>query len=183
MNELLALTRGKIFRLKSKLFRPNITIGKGLRLYCKLSIRGKGRVAIGNDFTVRGIPGSRTQFVTINVNSPEAEVRIGDAVQFFATKISCKFSIAIGNNAIIEDSSLLDSDFHSLDISRGLPVNESKKNCAISIGDHVCIGVRSVITKGVTIGAGSMIAPCSVIQQSFPPNSVLQGNPATLIAK
>lgn len=183
MNELIALIRGNIFSFQTKLFRKNITIGNGLKLFCKLSIKGKGRVNIGNNCTVRGIPGSRTQFVTINLNSPEAEVHIGDSVQLLATKISCRFSISIGNNVIIEDSSLLDSDFHSLDISRKLPANESKKNCAISIGDKVCIGVRSVITKGVTIGEGSMIAPCSVIQHSFPPNSFLHGNPATLMKK
>ncbi len=181
MNELIALIRGKIFHFYAKLFRKDITIGNGLKLFCKLSIKGKGRVTIGNNCTVRGIPGSRTQFVTIGLNSSEAELQIGDSVQLFATKFSCKFSISIGNNVIIEDSSLLDTDFHSLDISRELPANESKKNCAIKIGDNVCIGVRSVITKGVTIGEGSMIAPCSVIQQSFPANSFLQGNPATLM--
>lgn len=181
MNELIAQIRGKIFIFQAKYFKKNITIGHGLKLFCKLSINGSGKTIIGDNCVICGIPGSRTQFVTLGTYSPDARLQIGDSVQLLAAKVSCNFSISIGNNVIIEDSSIMDTDFHSLDISREKPANESKKNCAISIGDNVCIGVRSVIMKGVTIGEGSMIAPCSVLQQSFPKKSKIQGNPATLI--
>ncbi|MCI5120200.1 MAG: hypothetical protein D3908_03215 [Candidatus Electrothrix sp. AUS4] len=181
MKELIALIRGRIFTLKVKLLNKNITTGKNLKLFCKLWISGPGKITIGDNCTVRGIPGSRTQFVSLGTNSPEAELQIGDSVQLLAAKISCKFSISIGNNVIIEDSSIMDTNFHSLDISRRTPKNESRTNCAIIIADNVCIGVRSVINKGVTLGEGAMIAPCSVIQHSFPAHSTLQGNPATLI--
>jgi len=59
-------------------------------------------------------------------------------------------------------------------------MNESKENCAVTIDNNVYIGARGVVTKGTTIGAGSMVAPCSVVQKSFPAKSHLIGNPAAL---
>ncbi len=172
------MAKAILFTIKTKLFHNNITIGKGLQLHCKLEIKGKGKITIGENCIIRGIPGSRAQYVSLSTHSPKAELQIGNSVQLLAAKFSCKFSIIIGNNVIIEDSSILDTDFHSLDVSRETPPNESMKNCAVTIEDNVCIGARSVITKGVTIGESSTVVPCSVVQQSFPAQSHLAGNPA-----
>lgn len=178
MNESIAKIRGKIFTFKTKLLHKNIIIGKDLQLHCKLEIKGNGKITIGDNCIIRGIPGSRTQYVSLSTHSTEAELQIGNSVQLLAAKFSCKFSISIGNNVIIEEASILDTDFHSLDISRATPPNESKKNCAVRIDNYVCIGARSVVTKGVTIGEDCMVIPCSVVQQSFPAQSRLAGNPA-----
>lgn len=183
MSGLIALIRGKIFCLKLRLFNKNVTIDNGLKLYCRLSIAGKGRVSIGKNCTVKGLPGSRTQYVTLYTTSPEAELRIGDNVQLIAAKTSCNYSLCIGNNVIIEDSSLLDSDFHALDNHSEGPSNESKESCAIVIGNNITIGARSIITKGVQLDEGSRVAPCSVVQRSFPKGSVIFGNPARLLEK
>lgn len=53
----------------------------------------------------------------------------------------------------------------------------------IIIEDDVWIGTNSIVLSGVTIGQGSVVAAGSVVTKSFPPYSVIGGNPAKLIKK
>lgn len=51
----------------------------------------------------------------------------------------------------------------------------------IEIGDHVWVGLRSVILKGVKIGNGAIIAAGSLVNRDVPPNSLAAGVPAKII--
>jgi maltose O-acetyltransferase len=51
----------------------------------------------------------------------------------------------------------------------------------IIIDDDVWIGQRVIILPGVTIGRGSIIGAGAIVTKSFPPYSVIGGNPAKLI--
>jgi len=160
---------------------PNVVVGPGLKLHCWLSVKGPGRVEIGENCVVSPLAGSRVKLVTLYTHSPEAKLTIGDNVQLFAARISSRFAITIGNNVIIEDASILDTDFHTLDISRQTPQDENCEMCRVIIEDDVQVGSRTIITKGVTIGCASNIYPGTVVQKSFPPHSNLIGNPAKLV--
>jgi len=167
------------FFFSLKYFRnEKIRVGPGLRLGCWLSFQGPGRVVIGENCTVASMPGCRVGMVTLCTHSPEAEIRMGDNVTLVSARFGARFLISIGGNVIIEDASILDTDFHTLDASRGTPEYENREKCRVDIGDHVRIGARSIITKGVTIGDGSLIYPGAVVQRSCPHGSVLLGNPA-----
>ncbi len=61
----------------------------------------------------------------------------------------------------------------------GLEREDAKqKRCApVVIEDDVLIGVNSIILKGVTIGARSIIGAGSVVTKSVPSDCVACGNP------
>jgi maltose O-acetyltransferase len=51
---------------------------------------------------------------------------------------------------------------------------------AITVGDGVWIGAKSIILGGVTIGSGSIIAAGSLVRSDVPPNSLVAGVPAVV---
>lgn len=89
-------------------------------------------------------------------------------------KIRCQKEIRIGNGcAISHDFTVMDSDFHRIN---GKDMTES-----VVIRDHVWIGTRVTVLKGVTIGEGSIIAAGSVVTKDIPSNCVAAGVPARVI--
>lgn len=58
---------------------------------------------------------------------------------------------------------------------------QTAKTSSISIEDDVLIGTCSIILKGVTIGARSIIAAGSVVTKSIPADCIAGGNPCKVI--
>ncbi|MGV5001027.1 CatB-related O-acetyltransferase [Shewanella xiamenensis] len=61
------------------------------------------------------------------------------------------------------------------------PELDATSKGGIKIDDDVWIGFNSIILSGVHIGRGSIVAAGSVVTKSFPPYSVIGGNPAKFI--
>ena len=61
------------------------------------------------------------------------------------------------------------------------PDTDARNKGEITIGDDTWIGTNAIIMSGVNIGRGSVIAAGSVVTKSFPPFSIVGGNPAKLI--
>ena len=80
---------------------------------------------------------------------------------------------------------LNDSNHHSTDWRiRGTAEDGLRVVSApIVIGDHVFIGARSIILKGVTIGEKAIVAAGSVVVKDVPPLTIVAGNPAKVIKK
>ena len=51
----------------------------------------------------------------------------------------------------------------------------------IIIGDDVWLGTGVIVTKGVNIGDGAIVAAGSVVTKDIPPNTVFAGSPAKFI--
>lgn len=51
----------------------------------------------------------------------------------------------------------------------------------IRIGNNVWIGANSVVLDGSVIGDNSIVVANSLVNRRFPPNSIIQGNPAKAI--
>lgn len=60
-------------------------------------------------------------------------------------------------------------------------INDSYSKGHIILGDDVWIGFGSIILSGVILGDGCVVAAGSVVTKSFPPFSIIGGNPARLI--
>lgn len=178
MRDFLALLRGSAYTYWCKLFNGHISIGSGLRIYKKLRINARGKVNIGKDCVVDGIIGDDSHHVCIDSYDPTTVIRIGDNARLFAARIGAKYQIIIGDDVLIEESGIMDTNFHSIDKGRGDPSDEDREKCKVFIGDRVSIGARSVITKGVTIGDDAVISPGSVVAAPVMPGTIVCGNPA-----
>ena len=103
--------------------------------------------------------------------------------------------IEIGSHCLISwNVGIADSDFHPLEPAQRLidaqalapffknrPPRPKLKTAPVKIADNVWIGMNAVILKGVTIGENSVVAAGSVVTKSVPPNTVVAGNPATVV--
>lgn len=77
------------------------------------------------------------------------------------SSIICVKSISFGNDCLISwDNLIMDTDFHKIYNSKGERINDDK---SIVIGNHVWIGCRNTILKGVTVGDGNIVAANSTI--------------------
>ena len=86
-------------------------------------------------------------------------------------RLYCYCSLTIGSDTTIADDVIIrDGDWHN--------VNDGVKLAPVTIGNHVWIGAKSIILKGVTIGDGSVIAAGSVVVRDVPPKTLVGGVPA-----
>lgn len=117
--------------------------------------------------------------------SKGATLKMGDYSGVTATAINCTVGITLGNYVKIGAGSLLfDSDFHSSDWRDRINDGKNKeviKQSPIVIDDHVFIGARTIICKGVHIGEHSVIAAGSVVVGDIPANCLAGGNPCIVI--
>ena len=175
-------------RLKFKL--KGISYGQNLIVYNRMYLEmGKGAsITIGNNFTFTS--GSCINPLCRNIKGcivamPNAKIKIGNNVGMSSTCLWAHENISIGDNVKIGgDCILMDSDAHSLNfIDRRNPIKDmkNKRNNPIIIEDDVLIGVRSIILKGVTIGARSVIGSGSVVTKSIPKDCIAAGNPCKII--
>jgi acetyltransferase-like isoleucine patch superfamily enzyme len=90
------------------------------------------------------------------------------------TEVIAWTEVTIGAGCMIGwDVLIMDTDQHPLP-------DRSLDNRPVHIGDHVWIGARATILKGVTIGNGAIIGACAVVTHDVPAAGVVTGPSATL---
>lgn len=111
-----------------------------------------------------------------------ASLTIGNDVGMSSTRMWIHESVTIGDNVKIGACVLItDTDAHPLDYLARRTSNEGTKSAPIEIEDDVWVGAHSIILKGVTIGARSIIGAGSVVTKSIPADCVAAGNPCRVI--
>ncbi|CUX51511.1 acetyltransferase-like isoleucine patch superfamily enzyme [Agrobacterium tumefaciens] len=132
----------------------------------QLVIKKDGELIVNGQFTLHS--GG-----TIGVQSG-ARLTLGSGFANRHSWISCGCEITIGDEVFIADQVIIrDWDGHSI---VGRP-----ENAPIRIGNHVWIGMRAVILKGVTIGDGAVVAAGAIVTRDVPAGAVVAGNPARVI--
>ena len=127
------------------------------------------------------INGSVQMFEAVKIECSEGAVlKVGDKTYInHDSMIRCRSNISIGNHCSIAYGVLIqDSDYHSILTDDG---NTKPQTKPVEIGNHVWIGARAIILKGVVIGDGAIIGAGSVVTKEVPANTLVVGNPAKII--
>ncbi|SDX12117.1 DapH/DapD/GlmU-related protein [Paenibacillus sp. CF384] len=111
------------------------------------------------------------------LDSNEAVIEIGDHTFINRrSEIRCKKQVKIGSHCAISwDVTIMDTDYHCIE--------GSVATKPTIIGDHVWIGNKAVILKGVTIGQGAVVAAGAVVSRDVPAHTLVAGVPAKPIKR
>lgn len=148
---------------------------------CRIKFAGtEGKVYIGKN--------CRLLNLTILLEGKGSEVHIGESVIVNATPTSPTRMNAIeGHKVFVGCQSLFSngvelhtSDYHSiLQSDTNVRINKADD---ITIGDHVWIGLRTLVLKGSQIKTNSVVGAGSIVSRKFDTNNVLiAGVPAKII--
>lgn len=111
--------------------------------------------------------------------SVRGDLRIGEGTYVNAdARFIVRESVAVGREcAIAWDVLVMDTDEHPLLIDGAI----REPTAPVTIGDHVWIGARSAVLKGVTVGDGAVVAAQSVVTADVPARAVVAGSPARVV--
>lgn len=105
-----------------------------------------------------------------------ATFEIGSGYANHGARIHCSNHIKIGYDVCIgNDVDIKDNDGHDV-------IGSSKPaSLPIVIEDHVWIGARVTVLKGVTIGEGAVVAAGAMVTKDVPPHTMVAGVPARVV--
>ena len=150
-------------------------LGSRVRVWGKPAVTVHGTLRVADRVRIFSIP-ARTELAvqaggTLDIGS-QTFINYGCSISA-AELVRIGPRCNIGSHVII-----MDNDFHSLDPEHRLEIPPS---AAIIIEENVWIGVRATVLRGVTIGAGSVVAAGSVVTRDVPPRTLVGGLPAKVI--
>jgi acetyltransferase-like isoleucine patch superfamily enzyme len=135
-------------------WQSNVPVCLGNNIYIGESSIISGGVTIGNN-------------VSINSN-----------VCLVASKPS---QITIGDDCLIAQNVIVRADDHGYDDPSKLIREQGKNSADITIEQDCWLGANVVILKGVHLGAHCVVGAGTIVTKSFPPYSVIVGNPGKLL--
>lgn len=106
-------------------------------------------------------------------------ITIGENCRIF-TDIRAREATLITIGSRVTVSSEVEFCTHDNAIIKAIP-GKTDVVGPITIGDDCFIGMRSILMYGVTLGDHCVVGAGSVVTKSFPPRTVLAGNPAKAI--
>ncbi len=162
--------------------------GENLVTHGQIIRRGKGFLQVGNNCKINSNATKNPVGIAHNTMfyiAPEAEIIIHNNVGISTSLFYSRSKIEIEDNVLVGGGcQFLDNDFHSLDYDERVHNGDKMvKSAPIIVREGAFIGTSSIILKGVTIGARSIVAAGSVVSKDIPPLEIWGGNPAKFIKK
>ena len=170
------LLTGYYIKLKYSIIMQKAHFGKNLKITGKFVIKGPGKVELGDNIYING----HGHPVTLFTHDPQARIIIGSNSFLNGPRFGCQVMISIGEYAILGDTRIMDTDFHSIYPDRWSSNAKILKG-PVTLENNVWVGGGSAILKGVTIGENSVLGFGSVVSEDVPRNCVVAGNPASVV--
>ena len=169
---------GKLRKNKIKISGNNniIYVGKNSILRdCNIFIKGNNNILyIGDDCVVNN--------TSIILDNEGAEIKIGNKTSIAKAQIVSlePYKIEIGEDCMLSyDIEIRNTDSHKIyDKDTNKRINEGN---SVNIGNHVWLGMRALILKGVNIGNNSIVAGGSIVTKDVKANTIVSGSPARQI--
>ena len=115
--------------------------------------------------------------VRVVVDSGTLTIGHGTNVNGLA-KILVGQSVRIGAGCTLSwDCQVLDHDFHTMTVGGRVRAESSP----VVLEDRVWVGTGALVLKGVTVGAGSVVAAGAVVTRDVPAGSIVAGTPARVV--
>jgi acetyltransferase-like isoleucine patch superfamily enzyme len=170
-----AVAKGYLYRFYFGSTGKRFTVGRNFRCFGSIVFRGPGRLTLGNDVVLLGR-------VTPFTHARAAHIHIGDNVRLDGVRFGCAESISIGRDSMLAECHIIDTDFHSTRVDRRTNLDAPVRTAPIVIEENVWISEGVAILAGASIGANSVVGIRAVCVRRYPPNSILFGNPAAVVA-
>jgi acetyltransferase-like isoleucine patch superfamily enzyme len=169
-----AVLRGRLYVLWYRLRGIRFRAGKGFRVYGSLDVRGPGEVIFGANVAVVGD-------ATPHTYTPTARIVIGNNVLVGTSRFGCAQEIVVGDDCILAECSLSDTDHHSARADRRSPLTPVRV-APVRLARNVWVGRYAAVLPGCTVGENSVLGHGAVVMRSFGANLIIVGNPAKVAA-
>jgi len=151
-----------------------------LRVY--ISFSAKIKITDGGTIEIRG--GRDRVFLSKNtsIHCSGGTLTIGNGVFFNENNhLVCHFSMSIGDDCLFgQNVCFFDSDHQFGNLEKKIR-DQGYSIKPVSVADNVWIGAGSIVTKGTSIGAHSVIGANSVVRGLLDGQSVYAGNPVKFV--
>jgi acetyltransferase-like isoleucine patch superfamily enzyme len=132
--------------------------------------------------TLRSNPLGPDHAVILSTRRAGSVLQIGADFGMTGGSIVAEERITIGDRVLVGANTIIsDSDFHPLEAARRQTDISDGATAPVVIEDDVFIGMRCLILKGATLGAGCVIGAGSVVTGAIPAGAIAAGNPARVI--
>lgn len=155
-----------------------ILLGRHARLAGEVSAGGRGHL-----LAATGWDSPSVAMVHCTMRGERALILLGQGLTSNRTNMLAEGpdgAVLVGDDAMFATGiTLRTSDSHAIiDLGARRQVNFPEP---VVIGPHVWIGQEALVMKGVTIGAGSIVAGRAVVTRPVPPRALAAGVPARVI--
>ena len=169
----LAIARGHFYKRWYPLRGIRFTAGRGLRVSGRLKVRGPGVVQFGDNVHVG-------MTVTPFTYTADARIEVGSGVFLNGTRFGCVQHIRVGDQCIVAECRIMDTNFHSLHANRHDP-DAPVRQASVELEDNVWVAVDAALLPGTRIGRDSVVAIGAICKGAYPAGVIISGNPAQVV--